>query len=324
VPDIIVLALSLPAAMGMASALGLFILARSGMPSPKLNLDSSRKLLQVAWPFMVINLLTFTFQKADVLLLSMMRGDAEVGWYGAAYNFVDAIMFLPMAYTTAVFPRLSRIVYQEHKNLEVILRRSFRHLFSLGCFFAITVAVWAEQLTLWVYKAAFANSATLLRILALGLIPMFPNSLFGYVLFSRGKQKELIKLFVLNLSVNVLLNSLAIPRYGTPGAAVAMLISLLVSFVCLVYMINRNVADLQVSREVTRPAIISIIYLVLLASLYPWNAVISLIISVPTYLLLYWICGILGPEEKRFIQSVSLNLYQRIVLLFQPRVRNAD
>jgi O-antigen/teichoic acid export membrane protein len=323
-PDVILLALSLPVAMGTASALGLFILGRSGVPSLKLKLDTSRKLLQVAWPFMVINLLTYAFQKADVLLLSMMRGDAEVGWYGAAYNFVDAIMFLPMAYTAAIFPRLSRLMHHEREDLDVILHRSLRHLFSLGCFFAATLAVFANQLILWVYKAAFVNSVTLLRILVLGLIPMFPNSLFGYVLFSRGKQKELVKLFVFNLSVNILLNSLAIPRYGALGAAVTMLISLLLSFFCLVYIINRNLFKIRVFRECIKPIIISIIYFFFLVFLYSWNAVLSLIVSIPIYLLLYWISGILGSEEKCIIQSLCLNLYQGLALLFRPRARNAD
>jgi O-antigen/teichoic acid export membrane protein len=319
-PDVVVLAFSLPFAMGIASGLGFSILRRIRFALPEFSLSTIRNLLRVGYPFMLVNVLTYVFQKADVLLLSVIKGDAAVGWYGAAYNFLDVIMFLPLAYTVAIFPRLSRAAHHKDEELRNVLIQSLKHLFCFGLFFAVTIAVFADQLILWIYKEAFVNSVVLLRVLILGLVFMFPNSLMGYVLFSKHKQEQLVKVFVVNLAVNVLLNLFAIPKYGPLGAALAMLVSLMSSFLFLIFLVNRYLARLDLSELVLRPIVVASVYLGLLAILYPLNQVLALVVGVVLYLLLYWLSGLLEPEEKQLLCSVCLYPTRKLYLFIRAAI----
>jgi O-antigen/teichoic acid export membrane protein len=316
-PNLAVLALSLPLAMLVSSFVGFLILRRTVHVYFDLNIMMVRTLIQKAAPFALINVLTYAFQKTDILMLSVFGGDVQVGWYGAAYNIVDGIMFLPMAYTTAIFPRLSREAHDGGKDFGDVLIHSLRHLLSFGLFAAVTIGILADQLVLWVYNESYASSSVLLRILATSLVFMFPNSLMGYVLFSKRKQNQFAQVLVANLGANVILNLLAIPKYKALGAGIVMIATLAISFSLHFYLINRYVSRIHFLKLISKPVIISFAYAGTLLVLSRYNGVAAVVIGGLVYAVLYWVSGILRSEEKLFIRSVFFSLMRSLCLLCQ-------
>jgi O-antigen/teichoic acid export membrane protein len=62
-----------------------------------------------SYPLMMNNLLANLFFKIDVFLLLPLTNATILGYYNAAYKFVNALNFIPSKFTLAMFPMLSRL-----------------------------------------------------------------------------------------------------------------------------------------------------------------------------------------------------------------------
>ncbi|HET7321115.1 MAG TPA: oligosaccharide flippase family protein, partial [Longimicrobiaceae bacterium] len=97
-------------ALGQMAALG-WLLHRAPARVRRPLLPSAAEvtvLLRRLAPFAAAFLGTTVFYRVDILLLSRLRGAAEVGIYGAAYRFLDVVQALALAGGGALLPMLAR------------------------------------------------------------------------------------------------------------------------------------------------------------------------------------------------------------------------
>ncbi|MDE3076070.1 MAG: oligosaccharide flippase family protein, partial [Chloroflexota bacterium] len=78
----------------------------------------ARHLVAGAYPIMLNQLLVVLFFRVDVPILRAVRSNQEVGLYGTAYKFVDAMRIVPPAFIQAVFPILSRQALSRRESLQ--------------------------------------------------------------------------------------------------------------------------------------------------------------------------------------------------------------
>src|SRR6185369_6939273 len=84
------------------------LMARYGRVRWRLNLGRQRSLLGASVPFFVQAFGAHLINRVDALLLSVLVPLEVVGWYLAAYLFVDVALYLPTSFGQAVYPRLAR------------------------------------------------------------------------------------------------------------------------------------------------------------------------------------------------------------------------
>jgi O-antigen/teichoic acid export membrane protein len=66
-------------------------------------------MLRDAYPLMINQLLATLFLQVAMLLLELLIPRSRVlGWYSAAYKYVDAVRLIPAYFTLALFPLMSR------------------------------------------------------------------------------------------------------------------------------------------------------------------------------------------------------------------------
>ncbi|GAH77596.1 unnamed protein product, partial [marine sediment metagenome] len=83
----------------------------------------------------------------------------------------------------------------------------------------------------------FQNSIVALQILSLGIVFVFQIWLFHTILNSIDKQKLVMYIGLAGLVVNIILNSLLIPKYSFKGAAATTVLSESVVFtICYYYL----------------------------------------------------------------------------------------
>ena len=77
---------------------------------PKVEVDRSfwKPTIKKALPFGLSGTFISIYLWIDSVMLSLMKGDEVVGWYGAAYRLVLVLLFIPIAFNSAVFPLMSR------------------------------------------------------------------------------------------------------------------------------------------------------------------------------------------------------------------------
>ena len=199
----------------------------AGMPDATLDTpifprDALRHLLSRVAPYGLAFVGLTVYSKVDVILLARWSGAVQVGYYSAAYKFVDVFQALVIVAAGAVYPRLARTAGAREgstwgggRAANVVI------LASLPAGLGLHLV--AGSVVHLVFGAEYAGSAPPLRWLAL-LLPLLAVSVLGgYVLGAAGRMRPVASLYAAAVAVNVALNALLVPRLGAPGAALARL-----------------------------------------------------------------------------------------------------
>jgi O-antigen/teichoic acid export membrane protein len=159
---------------------------------------------------------TFLFTQANILILNQYRSSADTAQYQIAFQVVTGLQIIPLAVSAVAYSLVSKhgpdAAWPRHRRLllEVLALVTV----------IITVAYFAAPLAVsLVFGHGFAPAIPLLRIMLLGGVGMTISIVMASQWISRGLflQAALITLAV--GVATVVANRLAVPRYGTFGAA---------------------------------------------------------------------------------------------------------
>lgn len=133
--------------------------------------------LHMVLPFMAMGfLITLEFQ-TDVIILSAVRDEHEVGIYGAVTTIIFGLTMLSQAFRAAVYPLMARYQKDRPDRLEHIYDQSIFYLGALAIPMAAGLTLLAPQLIVFLYKSAFREAILPLQIIAWLLIFNFLNVL---------------------------------------------------------------------------------------------------------------------------------------------------
>ncbi len=238
-----------------------FVRSVVGPISPRLDRGDIGRLLREAYPLFLTNLVGLLYFRTDVVMLSKMRGEDEVGIYGAAYSLLRALTMIPGTAVMAMYPALSRTFGASEGGpddagaLRRLCDTAFKYQLALGIPLTVGIASIAPETVDLLYGDQFEVSGRVLGILIWSLLFFFTNTLLGYMLFTANRQKDFLGIKIANLVLNVVLNSILIPRYGPFGAAVATVVTIAVSFVLHLRLVNRFLYRVRFPSLTWRPLV---------------------------------------------------------------------
>ena len=198
--------------------------------------------LKAALPFGLIVASYLVYFRVDSVMISFFRGDEEVGQYGAAYNLVSALMFLPSGLVAAMFPRLAGVYRSPGDNLDGPFQRAARWLLALSLPMAIGIWLLAEPLVLTLFKETYLPAVKALAILGWVLPVWFITFLQGNILTIIERQKAVAIVGLANMMLNLGMNLAIIPRYGFTGAAATTLITEILGLSLMFWLLRRNIS----------------------------------------------------------------------------------
>jgi O-antigen/teichoic acid export membrane protein len=135
-------------------------------------------LFKEALPIALAGVIFIIYFRIDVVMLSMMQGDAAVGIYSAAYKLSDPFSLIPIALLTSMFPIMAASFKAPEERLIRIYKLCVRYLFIILFPIAIGTIILADKIIFLIYGNEFYGSATALSI----LIWAFVFTSAGYVL----------------------------------------------------------------------------------------------------------------------------------------------
>ncbi len=184
-------------------------------------------------------LLSTLTSRLDILFLSWMKGDADVGYYSAAYRLVYPLMFFVQAFSASLFPMLSRF-YEERKDQYVrVLRMGINCILLFAVFLGISVAFNSRQIITRVYIPSYQPAIGILQILIFAVAFHFLNFYFVDIFVSARRQKIITYVMAAILFLDVILNLVLISRYGFLGAAYTRLAIAIICFFVYYYLFSR-------------------------------------------------------------------------------------
>ena len=201
-----------------------------------------REILRRTWPMALSISLNLIYLRMDVVILSMVRGPAEVGLYGAAYRVLDILTLLPAVYMGMVLPHLT-LFYSENKfeKLRALMQRSFNVLMLFAIPIIVGTFFVARPIMAFVAGRDFSASGEMLTILILAVGPIFITSLFGYAVVALDKQKPMTWGYLTTAVLTFVGYIIFIPIYGWPAAAWLTVFSEALSMVWTFSMVYRTI-----------------------------------------------------------------------------------
>ena len=85
-----------------------------------------KKFLKESYPVGISAIITFAYFKFDTILLSILRTNADVGIYNAAYKVLENISFFPAMFVGLVMPIMSRYIFHEPEKFRKIADDTFK------------------------------------------------------------------------------------------------------------------------------------------------------------------------------------------------------
>ncbi len=179
----------------------------------------SREILQASRAFMVAELATVVYIRADLTLVSLLLGSLATSLYGPAINLLQATFLAPRALFFFVVPALSRLYTTRPTLFRLRSGQQFVAQIAVGLVITPVLFFLGPALITWLYQEQYAAAGDILRWLS--PIPLLRASNFalGAILASAQKQPARTKVQVAAAIFAVVANVIVIRPYGLPGVA---------------------------------------------------------------------------------------------------------
>lgn len=165
------------------------------------------------------------YARADVFLLTWLGTWTDVGLYSAALRLVDIARTIAPAYSRALYPVLARLRVESTTEFAALARRSIRDIVLLVLPIVLVLSGFAQPLIVTLYGEQLAGAAGVLRILAWSLVATTLATTLAQVLFAAKLQAIDLRVNVIATAFIAVAGTLLVPRWGAPGAALAVLLS---------------------------------------------------------------------------------------------------
>lgn len=288
----------------ISAMLGLLLLRRSDiLAAPQEPLHWQWPMLwRRGGPFFVLALADVLLQRADIMLLSIVGGEAVTGIYGAAYNLVRVGLKLVQNFWAALYPTLSRLYRQAPQHYTRLCNFSLHYgLLCLLAAAAIGTGITEDALGL-IYGAGYHEATFVLEILVwsapLYLVENYTQTLLMV------EQRPFQSLLITGLHLLTLLSlvPLLTPWLGAPGAAWAVLLASGMGAVVSLRLLQRW----QMPHSIVRPyVLVALAAGSYLLSLYlplgwPWRLLIGSVL----YVLVAWRAGLVEQQDWQLVRRI--------------------
>ncbi|MBI4652660.1 flippase [Candidatus Kuenenbacteria bacterium] len=228
---------------GLANFLfALITLRKKALIFPKVILFDKKiilLLLKITIPFSFAIIFSRILGYSDIILLSVLTNDRNVGIYSAAFKLTFALQFIPGIFAASLFPAFSKYFISSKEQLIYIFEKAVVYLCFIVLPISVSSIILGDKIILGIYGLEFIDSILVLKILMIGLFFIF----LSYVIipFLNGCNKEVVSTTILGIgmAISIVLNLIFIPIYGYIGAAWTATIVPIIMFCLFLFWINK-------------------------------------------------------------------------------------
>ncbi len=212
--------IGLAALVVLISTLALHLIGR-----PLINLRFAWQLLRESFDFFGMAAFDAALQRLDILVLSVVAGEAATGIYDAAFQLIKVLMVLVLSFTDAIYPALSRLYLQARDRFAMAASKALQYGLILILPVAVGITVLAPELIALLYRrAGYARSADVLAVLAWVLLAYFVQIFLTRALMAGNGQRIAFHITAVMVIAGVLILAGLTSLYGPVGTAWGMLL----------------------------------------------------------------------------------------------------
>ncbi|EFK08077.1 polysaccharide biosynthesis protein [delta proteobacterium NaphS2] len=169
--------------------------------------------------FIAIDAATVIYYRCDIILLEYLTGNSsEVGYYSAAYRFLDGILLMIFPLRLVWF-RTLRLVWEDAAYFKRELLKMVIGMFLTGCVLYGLGSVFNKEIVTVTFGVEYGDTARLLPWLLLALPFALPNAILSQGVVARNMEGYYAAAAGLAALLNIVLNIVLIPQFWGMGAA---------------------------------------------------------------------------------------------------------
>ena len=191
------------------------------------NIPFFKSTIQKSLPYALLIFLMSIYYYSDVVMIERMKNNYEAVSYAHGYRFFMAFNMVGYLFAGLLLPVFSKMI-KEGNNVSSITWLSFRLIFLIAILICASIWPIKDELLFWRYEIIGDNllhSSKTFGWLLLSFIAISCNYIFGTLLTANGSLKQLNIMASTGVFINLFLNMILIPEYGSEGAAFASLIT---------------------------------------------------------------------------------------------------
>jgi O-antigen/teichoic acid export membrane protein len=259
--------------------------------------------LRLAVPFITIGFFLTLEYQTDVIILSKVRGEAEVGWYGAVTTIVFALTMIGQSYRAAVYPLMVRYHKSDPGKLGHLYDLSMFYLGSLALPMAAGLTLLSRPIILTVYNNGFSNAILPLQIIAWYLVFNYLNIPNSRIMLVSEQQKRLTYFLIASMGLNIILNLTLDAPLGAVGASIARVSSSLVFLLMNYYYVNHHIHSHHLSQSLKTTLFATLVMSGIVWALRSFNLWIAILVGLLVFIgVLIALRGVTD-EEKHWINT---------------------
>ncbi len=207
--------------------------------------EQVRALLKEGLPLVAAGLLVQVYFGFDVILITLLRGEASAGQYRAVYMVVPLLLTGAFLLEATYQPILARCFATDRAGFERHLRRLAGAAMAFGVSLPVIMVTVAVPMVRILFGAGYSPEAGPLAIL-MGLLPFaYLATAYSTALVAAGQQKRMMVGSAGGAVVNVVANLVLIPLLGMYGAALAAVVSFAVMAGLQWWFVNSRVCRIE-------------------------------------------------------------------------------
>ena len=186
---------------------------------------TGREMLSRSKYYIIPSLMVMIFQHTDRIMIKLMIGEAETGFYSAAVTCIGISGFVFAAVIDSARPVILEMKEKDQALYEKRVTQLYSIITCMSLAQSIGMAVLAKPIVLLLYGADYAKTASILAVAVWYITFGYYGSVRNIWILAEEKQKYLTGINVAGAMANVVLNLCLIPLWGAVGAALASLVT---------------------------------------------------------------------------------------------------
>ena len=193
-------------------------------PQISFDLQFSVKMIKSTITFFGIDGLIAIMSSFNIILLSKLASEIEVGLLSAASQIMIPVSLIFQSIVISVFPVMARSFEPGYRRLKIVTERLIELLFTIALPTAVGLFFLADSALLLLYgDQDFAMATGALRVLVGVLVLRVFTQVLGRVLVASLREKVNFRILLIDLGANVILAPILISQFGLMGAAITSL-----------------------------------------------------------------------------------------------------
>ena len=192
---------------------------------PKLifSFQKAKELLSVSCSYILSGMMVAIYGATDKLMLKQMLSTSEVGYYALAVSISTIWAFVLSAIIDSMKPPIMELHNTSKSDYLTMNKRLYAIVFYVSLFASLCIVIIAPLFVEIIYGKAYLPAVTPLRIAVWYVAFSYLGVARDAWVVCEKKQRYLKYLYLGSAVLNVVLNYLLIPVWGTAGAAAASL-----------------------------------------------------------------------------------------------------